>query len=57
MLKDIDIYNFVRIRIDNNGLNARLRQWDWFIWVLVGKADIVKTEKEIDGRCELCSAL
>ena len=43
MLEDIDIYNFVRVGISNAGLDTRIVQWEWFIWVLVGKADIVKT--------------
>ena len=46
MLEDIDIYNFVQVGISNAGLDTRLVQWEWFIWVLIGKADIVKIPAE-----------
>jgi hypothetical protein len=39
--KDVGIYSFVYVRIMNSGLNTRQRQWEWYIWVLIGKVDIV----------------
>ena len=47
--KDMGVYSFVSIRIMNSGLDTRQVQWKWYIWVLIGKVDIVSMEEDVRG--------
>ncbi len=50
ILEDIDIYDFVQVRIDKVRVpKTRQSSWGWFMWVLVGKADIAKIKDDTHG--------